>query len=293
MYEKLEVCPSCKFTEFKNELIVTDYLVTQESFALVKCKKCQLLFTNPRPELNNLSKYYQSEDYISHKNKGTNLTNIIYKMVRKYTLIKKAKLIRQYQNEGSLLDFGCGTGDFLSKCKSLGWEVNGIEIDEGARSIAAKKISKDNVFTSIDDIKKNKKYDVITAWHVLEHVYDLKQTIKSLKKKLNKEGTLIIAVPNYLSYDSTYYKEFWAGYDVPRHLYHFSKQSFSYLMSKARLSLIDIRPMRFDAYYVSLLSEKYKSGSSSFMKAFIKGYQSNSKAEKTGNFSSLIYVLKK
>lgn len=293
MYEKLEVCPSCKFTEFKNELIVTDYLVTGESFALVKCKKCQLLFTNPRPEPINISKYYESEDYISHQNKGTNLTNIIYKLVRRITLKKKCKLISKYQESGSIMDFGCGTGDFLLTCKKAGWQVTGVEVDEGARSLAAKKIESENIFASTENIKKNQKFDVITAWHVLEHVHELKPTIKLLKKRLKKDGTMIIAVPNYLSYDSNYYKEFWAGYDVPRHLYHFSKQSFSYLMSKARLSLIDIRPMRFDSYYVSLLSEKYKKGKSNFFKAFIMGYRSNSQAEKTGNFSSLIYVLKK
>jgi len=292
MYERLEICPSCKHTEFVNEKIITDFSVSKESFALVNCKKCQLLFTNPRPAPENINKYYESEDYISHTDKGNNLTNLLYKLVRTRTLKNKVKLINQYHNEGSLLDFGCGTGDFLKKAKDNRWEVTGIEPDIKAKNIASKKLLSD-IYNSLEDLPGKENYDIITAWHVLEHVHDLRGTLKILKKLLSQDGTLIIAVPNYHSYDAEVYDTFWAGYDVPRHLYHFNIQSFSYLMTKMRLRLIDTIPMRFDSYYVSLLSEKYKNGNSSFLKAFINGYQSNSRAEHTGNFSSLIYIIKK
>ena len=289
MYEKLEVCPVCKNSDFINHLICTDHSITGESFALNKCRKCKLIFTNPRPSEASLPKYYQSDDYISHSNKSSNLINLAYKLVRRYTIRKKVKLLKKYTSGKSILDYGCGTGDFLLACKLRGFHVEGFEPNHFAREQSVNK-----GIEVITDLKATKqKVDIITAWHVIEHVSELKKTIKLLKKKLNEDGLLIIAVPNINSYDSIHYKEHWAALDVPRHLYHFSQESFGTLLAKTKLQLVDTVPMYFDSYYVSILSEKYLHGKTNFLKAIKIGRKSNQLAKKSGEYSSLIYIIRK
>ena len=289
MYEKIEECPICKHTHFENHLICEDYTTSGESFALGKCKKCSTILTNPRPDEQSLPSYYKSEDYISHTNSARSITQILYKLVRSYTLRKKVRLCEQVNGTpGSLLDFGCGTGHFLSKANQMNWNAYGYEIDPNASEIARKQ----NPGKVISDLEKtDQKFDIITAWHVLEHVNDLKKTIKQLRKLLNENGHMIIALPNHQSYDASIYKEHWAAYDVPRHLYHFNKTSILEFCRRFKFTLINTVPMVFDSYYVSLLSERYRKGS--FINAFKNGYLSNKKARKSGEYSSLIYVLKK
>ena len=293
MYERLEECPVCKHPAYTNHMICKDYLVTEESFAIVKCNKCGLLFTNPRPEPANLSKYYQSTDYVSHANKGTNLVNILYKLARLYTVRNKYNIISKYQKKGKILDYGCGTGHLLSYFNDKGWNTTGIEPDEHARKSA----KEDNQLTVYEDLKKlpkDEKYDVIMLWHVMEHIADLKKTARKLVRLLEDHGTMIIAVPNHESYDAAYYKENWAGYDIPRHLYHFNQLNIKELFKKMKVKLIRTIPMKLDAYYVSLLSEKNSGNGTNFMKAFQIGYKSNKLAKKNNNnYSSLIYVVNK
>ncbi|WP_420317222.1 class I SAM-dependent methyltransferase [Ekhidna sp.] len=289
MYEKLEACPICKNTQFQNHIICDDHSVSKESFALVECTKCNLVFTNPRPEEKHLHKYYNSDNYISHTDKANNLINLIYKLVRKYTLRQKLSLVNSLTKKSKLLlDYGCGTGDFIKLCNQNKWQAFGYEPDDIARSIAQSK--NNTIIERLSEIKQP--VDIITAWHVIEHVSDLSQTIKSLKKKLKDGGHMILALPNHKSYDSEYYKEYWAGYDVPRHLYHFDQESLSNLASKHKLKLVKVHPQKFDSYYVSLLSEKYK-GHHGFMNALKIGYKSNQKAKNNNQYSSLIYILRK
>lgn len=292
MYEKLEECPSCKHPKFLNHMICKDYSVSGESFALVKCEKCSLIFTNPRPDTAHIDQYYQSENYISHTNKANNITNLLYKVVRGYTLKQKVQLIERYTNHKKLLDFGCGTGTFLKYCTDQGFESEGYEPNPVALKHLTKTTST-KVMSRINELKKDNHYDIITAWHVLEHVHDLKATLKILRKALQPEGYLFVALPNPESYDATFYKQHWAGYDVPRHLYHFSQTAFSHLVKQCKLEIAEIHPMKFDSFYVSLLSERYKTGSSQFIKAFLSGLKSNKAASKSGQYSSLIYVLTK
>ena len=271
-------------------MICDDHSVSGESFALVKCTNCGLVFTNPRPEESNLSKYYQSDQYISHTDKGNSPINLIYKLVRKYTLNKKVSMLGKINSgNGKLLDYGCGTGDFVKLANQKGWQAFGYEPDEDARAIAMKK----NSDLIIDDIKScPDDLDIITAWHVIEHVANLQESVQKLAKKLRKGGHLIIAVPNLASFDARHYQQHWAAYDVPRHLYHFNKQSMSSLLKEIKLKLVDTVPMKFDAYYVSMLSEKYKD-KGSLLKAFKVGLKSNMQAKKTKEYSSLIYIAKK
>src|SRR5690606_12600886 len=248
----------CKSVELTNHMICKDYTVSQESFAIVKCKKCKFLFTNPRPSEENLYKYYQSEDYVSHANKSNNPLNSIYKLARYFTIRHKIRLLSKYHQSGNLLDYGCGTGEFLKAGKAHGWEVTGYEPTVSAYEAMDSSI-KTHITDQLDEQRYKKHFHVITLWHVLEHVSDLQEIIKRLKKMLKPEGIIIIAVPNHESYDAVHYKEFWAAYDLPRHLYHFSQKTMRNLLTSNKLKLISTLPMFLDAFYVSMLSEKYKS----------------------------------
>ena len=266
-----------------------DYFNTQEEFDLLYNNEFDMLSTHPIPK--NLDTYYNSEDYVSHSDQKKNIIDKIYQLVKKYSLKKKVGLLNKYTKDSyKLLDIGAGTGDFLITAKSKGWETTGIEPNELARNNAALKGI--NLKSDISKIENNT-YDAITLWHVLEHLPNLEEQTKKITSLLKKNGTLIIAVPNYKSYDAKKYGPYWAAYDVPRHLHHFSKNSISKIFEKHSMEIIDIKPMLFDSYYVSLLSEKYKNNSNRYFNAFITGLTSNLKAMSSGEYSSLIYVLKK
>ena len=270
---------------------VKDYSVSQEVFELVENQEFGFLETRPKPL--HLDKYYESENYISHTDTKRNLFEKVYHLVRKVSLKQKLKLINSNKSTTKkLLDFGCGTGDFLKTAKDGGWSVYGIEPNEQARRIANAKtnnaVQSSNAFNTF----KENSFDVITLWHVLEHIPDLEEKISAFKKLLKPNGLLIIAVPNYKSYDAQYYKSYWAAYDVPRHLWHFNKVALTTLVSKFNLTVKKTKPMWFDAFYVSLLSEKYKTGKMKPIKGILIGLLSNIKTLGTGEGSSLIYYIK-
>ena len=270
-------------------LVCKDYTVSHEEYQVMFNKEFDMLVTIPVPK--NISDYYKSEDYISHTDSKKSLFDKVYQAVKNITLKRKLKFINSFNTKSKkVLDVGAGTGDFLKVCKMNSWEIFGSEPDSGARNIAAKK----GVNLEKDLSKfQNQQFDVITLWHVLEHVENLQEYITTLKSLLTENGRLIIAVPNFKSYDAIMYKEFWAAFDVPRHLWHFSKTSISKLFSYENMKVEKILPMKFDAYYVALLSEKYKHKKSKPFSAFINGFKSNFKAKSTKEYSSLIYVLKK
>jgi 2-polyprenyl-3-methyl-5-hydroxy-6-metoxy-1,4-benzoquinol methylase len=287
---ELKNCPVCGASNFEPFVTCKDYTVSGEKFNIVNCRSCTFKFTNPRPEDSEIGKYYKSEDYVSHSDTRKGLINQLYHSVRKRTLKNKLKLINKYVSRGTILDYGCGTGMFLKTCQDAGWNCFGFEPDSDARDLSEKKDLK--VFTKKSDLDKNK-FDIISLWHVLEHVTDLAPTLSFFKETLNGNGRLIIAVPNYTSYDARHYGEFWAGYDVPRHIYHFEINSLSKLLRQYGFSLEETKPMVYDSYYVSLLSEKYSSGSMNYLKAFLTGLKSNLKAKSPARYSSVIYVFKK
>jgi len=294
MYERLTKCPLCKSGHFNNHLVVKDHSVSQESFTLCKCIKCSLIFTNPRPDQKNIGKYYESEDYISHSDKGNNIINILYKIVRTYTLGEKVSWINKYgKNKGRLLDYGCGTGHFLQRANKNGWQAIGVEPNKQAAEIASK--NKDlKIYGSIDQLNQENKFDAISLFHVLEHVHDLTSTMNMLLDKLKRRGTLLLAVPNNNSLDAKHYKEKWAALDVPRHLYHFNQDTMSRFADEFDLRIVDAVPMKFDSYYVSILSDKMIQNGNNIIKSLINGYKSNKYAKNNNNnYSSLVYILRK
>lgn len=274
----------------KIELSIKDFLVSGASFDLLYDSKREILVTSPQPKPEELSRYYESEDYISHTDEDKGLMASLYQMVKRYSLSKKLRLIASLnRGSGSLLDIGAGTGEFLKLIKEYNWKVQGVEPNEKARSFASIKDLKLN--ESIDELAGNT-FDVVTLWHVLEHLPDLENTIAKIEAFVKPGGVLIIAVPNFRSYDAKYYKNYWAAYDVPRHLWHFSKESMKVLFS-SEMKLVKTKPMIFDSFYVSLLSEKYRSGKNFSIKAILVGLWSNIVALKSGESSSHIYCFRK
>uniref|UniRef100_UPI00404B86D5 class I SAM-dependent methyltransferase n=1 Tax=Flavobacterium sp. TaxID=239 RepID=UPI00404B86D5 len=278
------------FTNSNIYITVSDHSVSKESFDLLFNAEYEILKTNPQPSLDKLPSYYESEDYISHTDSKRTLFEKAYHFVKIKALNNKVNLITKLiPQKGIVLDIGSGTGDFLITAKNKGWKISGLEPNPKAKQIAE---SKGVVFeTSLESIPDNS-MDAITMWHVLEHVPNVEEQFVQLKRIVKPNGYIIIAVPNYKSFDAKYYKEFWAAFDVPRHLWHFSKTSMEKLAVNFDLKLISVKPMWFDSFYVSLLSEKYKTGKMNFVKGFFIGFTSNLSGMFKKEYSSHIYIIK-
>ncbi|GJQ05451.1 methyltransferase [Capnocytophaga canimorsus] len=273
-----------------HKITVKDYSISQEIFKLIYQPELDLYQTTPLPQ--NLSKYYESDVYISHTDSKKTLFDKVYQAVKNINFKSKIRIISKYKKQKiQLLDIGAGTGDFVLSCKKqMHWEAIGIEPNEKARQLAEKKQIR--LLENYDDLKE-KSFDVITLWHVLEHIPDLENEIQKINSLLKEDGILIVAVPNYKSWDAQHYKQFWAAYDVPRHLWHFSKTSIQKIFTQKGFQLLEIKPMLFDAFYVSILSEQYKTGKKNFIKGFVSGIRSNLYGMRKKEFSSHIYVLQK
>lgn len=274
----------------KKYLTVRDHSVSNEIFDLYYDEEFDMLVTHPQPDLADLAKYYDNPNYISHTDSKRSLFEKLYHFVKSITLKNKLNLLNSLHNEkGKVLDIGAGTADFLAIAKQDGWQTIGIEPNENAKQIG---ITKGISFASSVEQLENHSFDVITLWHVLEHVPNLEQQLKDLKRLIKPSGSIIVAVPNFKSFDAKYYGPFWAAFDVPIHFWHFSKKSIQLWFQSIEMEIVQILPMKFDSFYVSLLSEKYKTGRMNFIRAFFIGWLSNRKAKRSLEYSSHIYVLK-
>lgn len=291
------ICPCCCTTSIQKVLACKDYTVSKEIFDIWECESCSLRFTQDAPNQDAIGPYYKSDTYISHSDTEKGLVNKVYKLARNYTLNWKMKLMKNNLEKGlqagRLLDIGTGTGAFLHKAAQSGWLVTGLEPDEGARKIC---LDKYNLQAETPDKLfdlPTEKFDVVTMWHVLEHVHLLHEYMDQIKRVLKKDGVALIALPNYKSLDAQQYKAHWAAYDVPRHLYHFSPMAVDKLTAQHGLKLVDSIPMWLDAFYISMLSEEYKNGHGNLVAAVLKGLQSNINAYKNkATCSSLVYVIR-
>jgi SAM-dependent methyltransferase len=290
--ETLTNCPICTSTHFSTHLVCKDYLISQSDFTIQVCNQCGFRFTNPRPDSASIGAYYQSADYVSHNDSGGGLINKVYRLVRQYTLQQKLKLINSLQTKpGKVLDVGCGTGLFLETCQKGGWSINGVEPDANARTVATSRL-KIQIKADIDQVVDGE-FDLLTMWHVLEHVPDLTETLKKLRGRVRVGGTLLIAVPNSDSLDAHHFQNYWAAYDVPRHLSHFTPPTLKKLVNEGGFIFKEMHPMYFDAFYISMLSTKYRDGRTNWLESIYQGLRSNIRARRTGNYSSLIYVFQK
>jgi 2-polyprenyl-3-methyl-5-hydroxy-6-metoxy-1,4-benzoquinol methylase len=296
----LEKCPLCGSLKIKFKFSCKDYFVSGEEFDMYSCLQCEFLFTNNFPANNSIEKYYNTPEYVSHSNTKKGLINKLYHPVRKYMLNKKMKLICKHSGKqtGRILDVGCATGYFLDIAKRNGWETVGTEKNEYALNIAKEQFGlyvkpEEHIYKFPKD-----SFDVITLWHVLEHLEYLNEIMEKIYSLIVSDGIVVIAVPNYSSYDARHYKKYWAGYDTPRHLWHFTPKTMELLAKKFNFRITYKKPMMFDSFYVSLLSEKYKGHNIviALAKAFVIGCISNIKTwSKKGKNkgSAMIYVLKK
>lgn len=292
---KYSNCPACSSPDILPVLEVKDFTVSHERFSIFQCKDCSLRFTQDVPDSTDMGRYYQSVEYISHSNTAKGVVNMLYHQVRKFTIRHKKKMVLSNSNfkSGVLLDMGAGTGVFAAAMKKAGWKVIGLEPDTTAKKNALEtyqlKLEDPSLLFSLEE----NSIDVVTMWHVLEHVHTLQQYLQQIKKITKKGGLILVAVPNYTSHDAGKYGPFWAAYDVPRHLYHFSPLAMEQLLHLHGLKLSAIKPMWFDSFYVSLLSEQYKTGKQQLVKGFVHGLLSNMSTLKDVKMcSSLVYVVK-
>ena len=290
-------CPICNKEDIASLLHAKDYSLTGEDFQIIQCANCTLEYTDPAPNKEAIAPYYNFPSYISHTDTKEGLVNKMYHKVRNHTLTQKTNWVQSLftGHKGHLLEVGAGTGAFANSMSKKGWKVTALEPDAASRQKALENY--DINLLPIEELShlEPAKYEVITLWHVLEHVHDLNAYMKTFHSLLKPNGRLIIAVPNHTSYDAGFYKNYWAAYDVPRHLYHFSPLSMHYLAKKHKMSIVQKLPMWFDSFYVSLLSEKYKqSGMIGMMRAFFVGCISNLTAlSNVDRGSSMIYEIKK
>ncbi len=294
--ENLIACLVCGSTQLTKELTCKDFVATGETFNLHRCKECSFLFTNPRPAIAEIGPYYQSDRYVSHAGNKANLPFMykVYDVVRDYSIKQKLKLIKTYHKQGNLMDLGCGLGYFLDGAiKDNTFNSTGVDVSQDAIDYVKHKFGYNVLNESALDTLPQESFDAITQWHVLEHVHTLNERMQQLHRLLKPTGTMFIAVPNSNSWDAKHYKEFWDGYDVPRHLYHFNQESFGLLMKKHGFTVVDTKPMIFDAPYISMRSEVHRGNGFSFLRGAISGGISTINAFRKKDYSSLLFVVKK
>ena len=286
-------CPWCGSEKAQINLWLKDEFLSKEDFHICECLSCGLLYTMPRPNKEKIGEYYKSEEYYSHKENKKGFIPRLYESVKKVNLKHKYNLATQGLNVGKMLDIGCGVGDFLHTAEAHGWKCTGVEPSENAKAIAKTKTKADII--NSEDMEKipDASFDLITMWHVLEHVDDLKWQIEQLHRLIKTKGRIVIAVPNYKSYDGQYYKELWAAYDVPRHLSHFNKNVLTKIFKSKHLELVRTDKLIWDAYYISYMSEQYKQHKFPLLKGAIRGCISNCKARRSKEWSSMVYIFEK
>ncbi len=285
--------------KLKHVLSANDHLVTGRKFDILKNPETTILETHPRPTKEELPTYYDSENYTSHNDKSAGIVSFCYRIIKSISTRRKIRIGQNSlskntpQNKPRLLDVGCGTGDFLYSCLKKGWQINGIENNKNAKNNSRTEVSS-FIFDDFEFLKSQpERFDIITMWHSLEHIIDLKQTIVDMKKLLTNKGVIVVACPNHKSFDAVFYKESWAAYDLPRHLWHFDKDSISKLFVEHNMQLTKTLPMYWDSFYISILSEKIISKKNKFLKGVIVGLLSNVSAMFSKEHSSLIYVFNK
>ncbi len=289
-------CPLCGNTQFKHENSCRDYFATGEEFDVVSCLSCGFKFTQNAPSESEIGPYYDSPDYISHSNTKLGPMNILYHNVRRKMLKKKAILVSREANcrKGRLLDIGTGTGYFAITMKLLGWDVQAVEKSEAARQFALDNFElevqpDEALYTFPAD-----SFDVITMWHVMEHIEPINKLWAHLHNLLSDDGILVVAVPNSGSYDAEAYGDHWAAYDVPRHLWHFTPKSITQFAMKHGFKLTGCHPMPYDGFYVSILSEKNQKNNLAFARGVWTGAKAALQAiSDKKKSSSMIYIFRK
>lgn len=285
-------CPWCGSNKAQINLWLKDEFLTKKDFHICECLNCGLLYTMPRPSKEKIGAYYKSDEYYSHQENKKGFVPRLYEAIKKINLKHKFRLASRDLPVGKLLDIGCGVGDFLHVAENKGWQCTGVEPSEEAREIARQRIKGDLLYSEDLEQLPDQSFDLITMWHVLEHVDDLKWQVAQLQRLIKPNGRIVIAVPNYRSYDGRFYNAYWAAYDVPRHLNHFNRTVLTKMFKTSGLSLVCMDKLVWDAYYISYMSEQYKHHFMPLVRGVFRGLVSNAKARRSGEWSSLVYVFR-
>lgn len=286
-------CPWCRSDKAQINLWLKDDFLSKEDFHICECLNCGLLYTMPRPSKDKIGEYYKSEEYYSHQENKKGFIPRLYEKVKKVNLKHKYELATKGLSTGKLLDIGCGVGDFLHTAESHGWQCTGVEPSEEAKAIARQRTQAKLLSSEDQEQLPDASFDVITLWHVLEHVDDLRWQVEQLQRLIKPNGRIVIAVPNYKSYDGQFYKEHWAAYDVPRHLSHFNRTTLAKILKTKDLKLVKTDKLKWDAYYISYMSEQYKIHKLPLVRGVYRGWLSNMKAKRSGEWSSVVYNFEK
>lgn len=290
------VCPLCSSTEISVQFTCTDFFVSRKQFPVFKCSGCNFQFTQDYPEENLIGQYYESESYISHSDTTEGISNKLYRLARRFMLAKKKNLVTNItgKKSGKILDLGSGTGYFAAEMNKAGWQSEGIEINDKAREFSRVHFGLEIKTPDMLSSLISGSYDCITLWHVLEHFHDPFHYFAEIYRILKPGSYCIVALPNCSSFDAEYFKQYWAAWDVPRHLWHFTPETFKTFSDKSGFELADIRILPLDVFYISILSSKYKGSGISFISGmtiglwcFLKTLRYKSRS------SSVIYILKK
>lgn len=291
-----KVCPLCNSSNIEKRFSCKDHFATGEFFDIYKCSDCSFVFTQDVPDEKEIGRYYDTPSYVSHSNTDKGIINKLYHIVRRIMLRRKAGLVKRLTmlRNGRLLDYGAGIGYFAHAMKEADWDVTAIDKSPQARQSAKQNlginIEPEEYLSTIEDGT----FDVITMWHVMEHIQEIHDFWDTLYRILDESGILIIAVPNCSSYDAETYRENWAAYDTPRHLWHFTPSTIMEFGRRHKFILERQETMPFDGFYISMLSERYKGARCATLRGLWNGFLGwIASFDKTSASSSIIYVFRK
>ena len=250
-------CIICENNESVDYLQLTDRLsILPTNYHLVQCQ-CSFVYLNPRPKIDNISSYYPSEKYDPHYMSNKSIWIKFYHFVQFFTLRWKYSKIPDIHRSRNLLDIGAGQGEFASFMSKRGWNV---VIQDANIDIIDKNIPHDyNFVKDLQQINESESFNVITLWHSLEHIHNIKDLYSQINRLLAPEGVLLIAVPNLQAPEKKSFGVKWAAYDAPRHLYHFHPDSIKRLCMKYDFKIVRKFSLFQDSPYNILLSISNKS----------------------------------
>lgn len=292
----ITTCPLCGGTRLEPALTCVDHCASGEAFHLCRCHDCGFLFTQDFPAADEIGRYYETPAYVSHSDTRKGLVNKLYHSVRSHMLKRKARLVAReaHRDTGRLLDIGTGTGYFPALMLRRGWQVDAVEKNDGARRFAKEHFGLDVLPEQALQTLDAESYDVITLWHVMEHIEPLNELWQRLNTLLAPKGMLVVAVPNASSFDADRYGAYWAAYDVPRHLWHFTPDTMQRFGTKHGFILAGRYPMPFDGFYVSMLTERYMHRTLPFVRGMLAGAMAwLASLMRKERSSSMIYVFRK
>ncbi len=295
-YQEFKPCPLCGASGQIPYAGCTDYTVSKEHYTLMRCPSCGMVYTLDPPSQDKMAQYDKLGLKLKLGDSPSGLIGKLYYRVRSYMLGRKAHIVesQSYRTAGTLLNYGAKTGFFSHRMERRGWKVISVEKYHEERQFSLEMFHHRMIDLNEMDKLRPGTFDVITLWHVFEHNPHPDKLLDRFYDLLRPGGILVMACPNICSTDAMHYGPYWAAYDVPRHLWHFSPTSLCNLVHKHGFTLMHHESMPFDSFYISILSEKQMRHKLAFIRGFLYGLHSwLVSLSKRGKSSSLVYVFRK